>query len=416
MPDRQYPYPGRIFSTTGNTPGHSGGELMSRILSRPILRDLLFGSAILLMLLGLITKPELAVSAAREGVELCTQVILPSLFPFFVLSSLVVELGLTEGPGRLLGHVMGPMFHLPGDCAGAFLLGIVGGYPVGARTAIALYQSGRCSRDETERMLSFCNNSGPAFILGVVGAGIFRNSRAGLWLYAAHVAASLMVGLCFRRWGRWEGTKSPPVSPQRSSPDLLTAFPGAVRTAFQGTLNICGFVIFFTVLIRLLFAVGVITGASRLLCLFPGFLSRQEAQSLLTGMIELTSGVWSLRDMAGAMGERLCLAAFMLGWAGMSVHCQVLSFIGQSGLSTRTYFLGKLLHGLLSSGIIWGLSRVLGWAEPVSLYLASEVDALASMDFLRSLTSALAASCAVFLLLLTQFSQKRDGKMGNIRV
>ena len=389
---------------------------MSRILSRPLLRDILFSGAIFMMLLGLILRTELAVAAAREGVALCMQVILPSLFPFFVLSSLVVELGLTERPGRLLRRVMGPLFHLPGDCAGAFLLGIVGGYPVGARTAIELYESGRCSRDETERMLSFCNNSGPAFILGVVGAGVFRNSQAGLWLYAAHVTASLLVGVCFRGWGRWQGTGNPRAASRRSSPDILSAFPGAVRKAFQGTLNICGFVIFFTVLIRLLFAVGIISGAARVLCLLPGFPGQREAQSLLTGMIELTSGVWSLRDMAGAMGDRLCLAAFMLGWAGMSVHCQVLSFIGQSGLSTRTYFLGKLLHGLLSSGIIWGLSRVLGWAEPVSLILASEVDALASMDFFRSLTCALAASCAVLLLLLIRFSQKRDGKTGDIRV
>lgn len=374
---------------------------MSRILSRPKFKNGLFSIAIALLLLSLMLFPQESVAAAKDGVELCLNVILPSLFPFFVLSTLCVELGLIQGLGRLLERVMYPLFRVNGACSVAFLLGIVGGYPVGARTAIELYEKGQCTKTEAERLLSFCNNSGPAFILGVVGAGIFASSTAGLWLYGAHVAASVLVGLLFRFYGaRGEGACRLQSS-TISVTGFAEAFTGSVKNAFYGTLNICGFVIFFTVLIRLLFLTGVITVlATGITWLLQGFGMQQSwAEGLLSGIIEMTSGVWTLRDVAGTLGNRLCMAAFILGWAGLSVHCQVLSFIGSSGLSTRTYFFGKLLHGLISAGIIYLLSMVLGWNVPVAEYLASQVTVLAELDFHRALTVSTATAMAVWLLL-----------------
>ena len=374
---------------------------MSRILSRPKFKNGVFSIAIALLLLSLMLFPQESVAAAKDGVELCLNVILPSLFPFFVLSTLCVELGLIQGLGRLLERVMYPLFRVNGACSVAFLLGIVGGYPVGARTAIELYEKGQCTKTEAERLLSFCNNSGPAFILGVVGAGIFASSTAGLWLYGAHVAASVLVGLLFRFYGaRGEGACRLQSS-TISVTGFAEAFTGSVKNAFYGTLNICGFVIFFTVLIRLLVLTGVITVlATGITWLLQGFGMQQSwAEGLLSGIIEMTSGVWTLRDVAGTLGNRLCMAAFILGWAGLSVHCQVLSFIGSSGLSTRTYFFGKLLHGLISAGIIYLLSMVLGWNVPVAEYLAYQVTVLAELDFHRALTVSTATAMAVWLLL-----------------
>ena len=373
---------------------------MSRILWRPKFRDGVFSLGVALMVLSLLLFPKQSVAAAGDGVQLCLNVILPSLFPFFVLSTLCVELGMIGALGKLMQPLMAPLFRVSGCCAGAFLLGIIGGYPVGARTAISLYESGQCSRDEAERLMSFCNNSGPAFILGVVGAGIFSSSKAGLWLYGAHVAASVLVGILFRFYGKGTVTQSLPLQAAASDRSLTVIFIEAVKDAFSATLNICAFVIFFTVVIRLLFLTGVITHLAMLLSTLLGSLGlRQDmAESLLSGAIEMTSGVWSLRDMAASLGSRMCMAAFILGWAGLSVHCQVLSFIGQSGLCTRTYFFGKLLHGFLSAGLIWILSGLLGWNRSVSAILAGQVTTIARLSFRRALTVSLSTTLLLGLI------------------
>ena len=207
---------------------------MSRLLSKERVRDLLLGLALLCATLALMLYPQPSMEAAKSGLALCYNVIIPSLFPFFVLSSLVVELGLAGYLGRLLEGLMRPLFHVSGACASAFALGFIGGYPVGAKTAISLYENGMCTKTEAERLLAFCNNSGPAFILGVVGAGVFASSRVGVLLYLAHAAASICIGILFRFYkagptARREERQS---RPQFHAQRFTTAFTGSIKNSF----------------------------------------------------------------------------------------------------------------------------------------------------------------------------------------
>lgn len=374
---------------------------LSGLLSKQWVRDLFLGLALLCSTLGLMFFPQESMSAARDGLTLCYNVIIPSLFPFFVLSSLVVELGLSGYLGRALEGIMRPLFNVSGACASAFALGFIGGYPVGAKTAINLYEKGMCTRTEAERLLAFCNNSGPAFILGVVGAGVFASSRAGVLLYLAHAAASICVGVLFRFYkaGNRGGRDEERVQPHFEAERFTTAFTGSVKNSFLSTLNICAFVVFFTVVIRLLFLSGALPALAQLLgtVLAPLGFTQAWAERLLTGALEISSGVWTLSG-EGAIAGRLSMAAFMLGWAGISVHCQVLSFIGGSGLSVKTYLIGKLLHGGISALFVGALVRIFPLDAPVSAILAEQVAGIAGMDFHTSLTFSIVSAWVIFLL------------------
>ncbi|MGE4276887.1 MAG: nucleoside recognition domain-containing protein [Lawsonibacter sp.] len=385
-------------------------------MSKQKYRDLLLGLGLLFAAMALVIWPRQAMEAMRDGLALCGNVIIPSLFPFFVLSSMVVDLGMSRYLGKLLEPIMAPLFRVNGSCATALALGFVGGYPVGARTAISLYQSGQCSRTEAERMLAFCNNCGPAFILGVVGAGVFSSGAIGLLLYLGHISASLLIGLLFRFYKPGEGPRSKwKAGAQFQTASLPVAFTRSVTGAFQSTLNICAFILFFTVAIRILTISGFLTTlASLLSCLLaPLGLSEIWAERLLTGILEVSSGVSSLTD--GALSGRLSMAAFMLGWAGVSVHCQVMAFLGDSGLSLRTYVVGKLLHGGLSALIVGLLIRVLPIQSTVSTYLAEQTEAIANLDFHRALTISAVAAWGVwlvFLALAVYIVKKSSGKRG----
>ncbi len=372
---------------------------MSRLLSKQWIRDLFLGLGLLGSTLALMFYPQQSMQAARDGLALCYNVIIPSLFPFFVLSALVVELGLAGYLGRLLEGIMRPLFNVSGACATAFALGFIGGYPVGAKTAINLYEKGMCTKTEAERLLAFCNNSGPAFILGVVGAGIFGSSKAGLLLYLAHAAASVCIGILFRFYKAGGQGRQSKATPQFHAERFTVAFTGSIKNSFLSTLNICAFVVFFTVVIRMLFLCGILSGVAEALgfLLAPLGFTVEWAERLLTGLIEISSGVWTLSG-SGALAGRLSMAAFMLGWAGVSVHCQVLSFIGGSGLSVRTYIIGKMLHGGLSAVFVWILFRLVPFQLPASAYLAEQVASLASLDFHTALTISTVAAWVVWLL------------------
>ncbi|MEQ2456732.1 nucleoside recognition domain-containing protein [Flavonifractor hominis] len=391
---------------------------MSRLLSKERVRDLFLCLALLCATLALLLYPQPAMEAAKSGLKLCYNVIIPALFPFFVLSSLVVELGLAGYLGRLLEGVMRPLFGVNGACASAFALGFIGGYPVGAKTAISLYENGMCTRTEAERLLAFCNNSGPAFILGVVGAGVFASSRVGVLLYLAHAAASVCIGLLFRFYGSGSGSGRQEHAPRPhfQAQRFTVAFTGSIKQSFLSTLNICAFVVFFTVVIQLLIRSGCLPALAGALgtLLAPFGLTPEWAQRLLTGILEISSGVWTLSG-DGSLPGRLTMAAFLLGWAGLSVHCQVLSFIGGSGLSVGTYLVGKLLHGGLSALFIAVLVRLIPLEAPVSDYLADQVAGIAGVDFSRALTLSLVSAWVVFLFYLLVAVVAAGKKLGKHR-
>jgi sporulation integral membrane protein YlbJ len=388
---------------------------MFQLLKRKQLRDLLLCAALLLSAAALVAAPSEAIAGAKEGLTLCYNVIVPSLFPFFVLASLVVDLGLCAYLGRTLEKVMRPLFRVSGSCGLALAMGFIGGYPVGARTALQLYQQGQCSKTEAERLLAFCNNSGPAFILGVVGAGVFGSGRVGLLLYLTHAAASLLVGLLFRFYGGRQERRSPAaLRPAIQTVRASAAFTGAVVKALQSTLNICAFVLFFSVVLRLLSAYGVLAGVANCLALLG--VGQEWAKRLVAGLLELSSGVSSL---AGTGREGVSMAAFMLGWAGLSVHCQVLSVLGDSGLSVRPYLAGKLCHGLIAAALTWVVTRLFPLSAPVSVYLAEQVGSIAALDLSTALSISLVTAFAlwtVIVLLCGRILKKSCGKSPRHRI
>ncbi len=367
---------------------------VSMLLRKEKVREALIGIMLLLGAAALLRFPQESIKAAKDGLALCGNVIIPSLFPFFILSSMVVELGLAGHLGRALEGLMRPLFRVSGACVSAVVLGFIGGYPVGARTAISLYENGYCTKTEAERLLAFCNNSGPAFILGVVGAGIFTSGKIGVILYLIHALSSLFVGLIFRHYGRnKEKEEKKRMKPRFETKRFSQALTDSVGGALNSMLNICAFVVFFTVVIRMLFRSGFLPALARLIGAIFGPLGFSQiwAERLLTGAIEISSGVWTLAG-SGALAGRLSMAAFMLGWAGVSVHCQVLTFLGNSGLSARTYFLGKLIHGALAALLTAVFFYFFPLKVPASAYLVEQVEGIAQMQFGSALT--ISVACA----------------------
>lgn len=269
----------------------------------------------------LLIKSAVAAEAVRQGLSLCVRSVIPSLFAFFVAVSFAVNTGLFHTL-RALGIPTG---------AAVFLLGALGGYPLGGRTVGEAYNAGLLSKIEAERLLACCNNAGPAFILAVAGQTVFSNSKMGLALWGIHLAVALGLYLLFYRKPQREIELTPPPS----SP--MAAFIAAVGSAAETMLHLCAFVVLFTVVMQLLAA------------LFG------SVPPLVAGILEMTVGVTSLSPHRTGF----TLAAAFLGWGGVSVHCQTAAVLSATDLSLRRYLLGKALHGIVSAAMAWWLFPLL---------------------------------------------------------
>ncbi len=274
------------------------------------------GFAVMAMLV-LIFDTQTALKGAQDGIALCIQTVIPSLFPFFFISGIVNQSLLGDS-----GRVLRPLGRLCGIPAGAeplLLLGMTGGYPVGAQAVGAAYENGHIQKADAQRMLGFCSNAGPAFIFGIAGS-IFENRWLPWLLWAVLILSSLIVGM---------------ILPGRSRATCKISEKKALRPleqAMRAMATVCGWVILFRVWILFL--------SRWILWIIPN-----EYAILLSGVLELTNGCVEIHKIADPAFQFAALAG-LLSFGGLCVGLQTVSVTGK--LNCKTYFIGKLLQALIS--------------------------------------------------------------------
>lgn len=290
--------------------------------------------------------------AARNGLILWANSIVPTLFPFFVATELLCKTNFIYLLGKALNRFMKPVFNVPGESAIAIIMGIISGYPVGAKVVCNLYDHKICSKAEAERLIAFTNNSGPIFILGSVGVSLLGNASLGKTLLISHVISSLLVGLIFRFWKR--NTVDITFRNYRSeSKELIKVanlgeiLGDAIKKSISTILSIGGFVVLFSVIISILSSLKILTGIAHFLANFG--MPYDIVLSILTGTIEMTNGLHVASTCYSTLPIPCVLTcSFLLGIGGLSVLLQVFSVISKSRISIKPYIYGKLLQSIFS--------------------------------------------------------------------
>src|SRR5690625_3359047 len=160
-------------------------------------RLLLMGGALLLTGL-LIIFPKEALEASKNGLDIWWKIVFPSLLPFFIMSELLIRLGTMNIIGRIFEPLMRPLFHVPGIGSLAFIMGMVSGYPTGAKITSRLREEKKLTQIEAERLISFTNAASPLFRFGVIAIGFFNDARIGTLLALSHYGCNFIVGLIIK--------------------------------------------------------------------------------------------------------------------------------------------------------------------------------------------------------------------------
>ncbi len=297
--------------------------------------------------------------AVKNGLELWVNSVVPSLFPFFVATELLMKTNITYYFGILFKNFMKPLFNVRGECSFAFIMGIISGYPVGAKIACDFRNKNICSKAECERLLSFTNNSGPLFIIGSVGISMFGNSTIGILLFVTHLLASITVGFLFRFWKYSESSnqllhtsKSNPNESYVTFSTLGKAISESISSAISTVFLIGGFVVLFACIISIINSCGIFNILSTFIS--PVFTTLHINNNFiipcLTGLLEITNGISLIASIAiKEISINVILASFFLGFGGISIFLQVWSIVSKTDLSIKPYIYGKLLHGIISS-------------------------------------------------------------------
>ena len=283
-------------------------------------RSIVTPIAAALCLFLLIMDAKTALLGAQEGINLCLMTVVPSLFPFFLLSALLTSAlsGIRAGFLRPVGRLCG----MPPGSEGVFLIGLLGGYPTGAQSVTQLYRCGQLEKTQAQRLLGFCSNAGPAFIFGICGA-LFPKGWMVWILWLVHILSAIITGMLLK------GHSAARIQHVKTS---HLSLPQALDRAIKTTARVCGWIILFRVLIAFL-------DRWALWALEPGW------KTVIAGILELTNGCCQLERIEN-VGSRFVLASTFLSIGGICVWMQTASVV--EDLGTATYLRGKLLQTSIS--------------------------------------------------------------------
>lgn len=294
-------------------------------------------ACLFLFMIGIFLHPETAILGIASGLQVCVHTILPILFPFIVLSNIWISLGYDRSLTTLISPLFTKFFHLPGRAASAFLLGILGGYPIGVKTVAQLYAEGQLTKTEAEATVSFTNNAGPAFLIAVIGYGLFQQPMIGAVIWGIQIISAIVIGCLLQPDAT---TISHTIDTGHRAPSVLHSISKSINQAGSSSINICIYVLFFSILTK--------------------FLTERTPQSvpstIIISMLELTSGSKLLATLGISQELLFVICTAIAVWGGLCVHCQTISILEDCGLSQSRYWFGKLLQTILSGAIACLLS------------------------------------------------------------
>lgn len=335
--------------------------------------------------------PTETLQSSLRGLSIWWQVLFPALFPFFVISELLLGFGIVHFFGKLLDPLMRPIFRLPGSGGFVVAMGYISGYPVGARLTAQLWEQRLVNRAEGERLVAFTTTSDPIFLIGAVSVGFFQNVAIAPILAAAHYGGGLIIGFLMRYHDRSGTSHAPPVAvanksrgslQQRASSsrialalkamhnarlldgrDLGKLLQDSVQSALKLMIVVGGLVVFFSVIMEMLTHTGLLEALAEALRLLFGLigLPRALADAIIFGLFEVTLGARGAGTAGTGLMHQAAIGAWILSWGGLSVHAQVASLLSRTDLRYRPLLLARLLHSFIAMALVYVLW---GWLGP----------------------------------------------------
>lgn len=307
---------------------------------------------------SLLFFPKVASDSVKNALSLCAESVIPSLFPFLVLTRLISDMRVCSPLEMLFKNVMKPLFSVSENSISPLILGFISGYPIGAAICASEYENGHLEKREAERLLAFSNNAGPAFILSTIGINIFSSLRVGVILLVIHISSAILVGLIFRISHPLTLSKAG-YSYKNTSKTFSFAFTDAIYGGLKAALTITAYIVFFSVFASVL---DVFLTKK----LFSFIETPPLLLPVLNGIFEITCGAFGLSVNCNPE-TAFILISILLGWGGFCIHFQAMSFVKQTGLRMNEYFMGKLLQAAIS-GILAFFAVALGIFDTVNTF------------------------------------------------
>ena len=289
----------------------------------------------------LILNPKDVRESISFGVSILTDNLFPTLFPFFVVSNLLISFGFINILSKIFSRVM-KFFKMPASASFPLVISLFSGFPSGAKYTTRLAMDGLISTKQANILLTFTHFSNPLFVFGFIGSIIFNNSLIALIILIANIGSGLLVGYIFTRKLEYDNNFN--MYNENSNSSFGEEFAKAIMDALNTLFLLLGIVVLFIIFNTIV----------------TDFLSLNDfSRSILSGILEMTIGIKYVSYLDISLIFKVLLTTFFISFGGISVHMQVLSIISLAKLKYKYFFFARILHGLLAMILVFILFIIL---------------------------------------------------------
>lgn len=325
--------------------------------------------AIILTSFLLLAFGKYSATGALQGLYMCGQVLIPSLFPFMVLANFTVKSGISEYMGKYLSGVTKTIFGVSGQCGTTILLSFIGGFPVGARGIASLYESGKISEKESEKLAYSLVCAGPGFLIVFIGTTLLNSIEIGICILVSLIISVIILGFVNKLIFIKENSFSSDKEIKQNHLPFSDALIISVRDCTYAMIEMCGIVVIFSALISI----------SEYL-----FSNLPHLYTYIATLLEVTT---ASKILSGS--GNILLLAFAVGFGGLSVHFQIFQALKNIPLNKGLFTIFRLLQGIITAVFSFLFMKIFNISVPV-------YSSVSNADF--TLSTSVAGS---ILLLLT---------------
>lgn len=283
----------------------------------------------------MITSSNEIIESVSFSISIWKDNLFPTLFPFFVVSSLLISYGFIDIIGKLLEKPMSYFFHLKKESSFALAASLLSGFPSGAKYTKDLVEKGLIDRDEGSRLLTFTHYSNPLFIMGMIGNILLNNQKTALIILISHVFSGLLTGyllnIKYKNYISFSNNKSINTRSDKKFGELLQiSIFDSLNTMFL-LLGVVTIFLIITTIINNIIALPDIVNV------------------IISGILEMTQGVKNASLLNYPEIVKVVLITAIISFGGLSVHTQVLSIISSQKIKYKQFLLARIIHSILAS-------------------------------------------------------------------
>lgn len=299
--------------------------------------------SIIILIVNIFIKSSKLTDIIIFSINLFIRNIFPSLFPMFIISSLLIELDIPLLLSNIFKKPMNTLFGVNGSASFIFFMSMLTGFPSNAKYIDDLITKNILDDSSAQQILLFTFFSNPLFVINTIGNYFFNDIKIGLCIYISHVLGNVVTGFILRKKHlkeivHLESNKDivNGIGNKINDSNIFEIITNSISSSLTVMINIFGIITFFLIIINIFF-----TSYDSII------------KVIITGVIEMTTGLKYLSVFRISVKVKIIISTFFISFGGLSIHAQIMNSLKKRKIKYLPFLISRIIHSFVSSLIVY---------------------------------------------------------------